>query len=585
MSNRSGAVHVATTMRIYKGKTYTTHLLRRTYREGQSVKHETLGNLSHLPVEAIQMIRDYLRGEKFVKAQEAFEIERSLPHGHVAAALGTLYRVGLDRIISSKPSVERDLVVAMIVSRIIAPSSKLATARGLAQETQLSSLGQVLGLDKTSEDDLYSAMDWLVQRQDNIEKALASRQLKEGSLVLYDVTSSYFEGRKCCLAHHGHSRDGQKEKLQIVYGLLCDEGGCPVAVEVFDGNTADPKTFSAQVEKVRTKFKLTRVVMVGDRGMITDARIREDLAGTKGLDWITALRSGTIQKLVECGTLQLSLFDQKDMAEITHPDYPGERFIACRNPLLAAERKRKREELLQCTEQKLQGIADATRRPKRKLKGKDKIGLRVGRVIQQYKMQKHFTLDIQEDAFSFTRDQAGIDTEAAVDGIYVVRTSVPATKLDAQKVVAAYKNLSCVERAFRSLKTVDLKIRPINHYLEKRVRSHVFLCMLAYYIEWHMRQALAPMLFDDDDKATAKALRQSVVAPAVRSHKAAQKASTKKTIDGLVVHSFQTLLKDLATLNKNRLRTPSATDTFEMFTTPTPLQQRAFALLGLSHKL
>lgn len=586
MSNRTGAVHVATTKRKYKGKVYTTYLLRRTYREGSSVKHETLGNLSHLPKDIIEMIGSSLRGERWVPVEKAFEIVRSLPHGHVAAVIGILRKLGLEQIISSRRSKERDMAVAMVASRIIEPCSKLATARGLTEETLFTSLGETLGVKGSDENDLYFSMDWILARQSRIESILSKKHLTEGSLVFYDVSSSYFEGRKCPLASLGHNRDGKKGNLQIVYGLLCNEEGCPVAVEVFDGCTGDPKTFSKQVEKIRKNFKINRVVMVGDRGMITEARIKEDLRPIAGLDWITALRASSIRNLVESGFIQLSLFDQQDMGEITHPDYPAERLIACKNPLLAEERGRKREELLLCTERELEKIAQAAMRTKRKLKGKEEIALRVGRVINRYKVQKHFTLEITENSFSYKRNEESIDLEKSLDGIYVIRTSVPGKVLDAEKVVGAYKNLSAVERAFRSLKTVDLKVRPINHHLSNRVRAHIFLCMLAYYVEWHMRKALALVLFDDDDKAAAKALRTSVVAPAKRSFRALQKTYTNRTDKDLPVHSFQTLLKDLATLAKNRVRLKGSDDeTFAMFTTPTTLQQHVFDLLGVSYKM
>jgi len=531
------------------------------------------------------MIRGYLRGEKFVRAEDSFEIVRSLPHGHVAAALGVFRQSGLEHVIASKVSQQRDLVAAMIVSRIIEPCSKLATARGLGVETQFSSLGEALQLEEVDENSLYGAMDWLLARQKKIEAGLAKEHFAEGSLVFYDVSSSYFEGRTCSLARMGHNRDGDNGQPQIVYGLLCNEEGCPVAVEVFEGNTSDPKTFTEQVSKVRKRFRLKRVVMVGDRGMITQARIREDLAGIEGLDWITALRAPSIRLLLESGTIQLSLFDRTDLAEITHPDYPGERLIACKNPLLAEERRRKREDLLNATEKELQAVVLATQRARAPLRGKDKIALRVGRMINHYKVAKHFILDIREDSFSFKRNQENIDQEKALDGIYVIRTSLSTKVLEAERTVAAYKNLSVVERAFRSLKTVDLKVRPIFHRLADRVRAHIFLCMLAYYIEWHMRKALAPLLFDDDDKQAAKALRTSIVAPAKRSPRALAKASSRKNHEGLPVHSFQTLIHDLATLTKNHVRTADTTETFQMLSTPTPLQRRAFELLNVPVKL
>ena len=472
----------------------------------------------------------------------------------------------------------------MIVARVIEPSSKLATARGLGDESAFSSLSEELKIISASEDELYAAMDWLLPRQARIEDQFAKKHLESGTLALYDLTSTYFEGTKCPLAKFGHNRDGKRGKLQIVFGLLCSPEGCPVAVEVFEGNTGDPKTLASQVQKLRDRFELERVILVGDRGMITEARIRKDLKGVEGLDWISALRSPAIAKLLKAEAFQLSFFDEKDLAEITHPDYPGERLIVCRNPLLAEERKRKRQELLEATERKLEKIRIATQRKKNPLKGKDKIALRVGREIGQYKVQKHFRITITDDSFDSERDEEGIAMEAALDGFYVIRTSVAAEVLTAEKTVAAYKRLSVVERAFRSLKTVDLKVRPIHHRLADRVRAHVFLCMLAYYVEWHMREALAPILFDDDDKETASAMRTSVVAPAQRSPSAKLKAQTKRTEDGLVVNSFQTLLKHLATLTKNHMvaKLTEGTPSFVQYSNPTALQKRALDLLKLS---
>jgi transposase len=539
-----------------------------------------------LPVPIIELIRNSLKGERFVRAEECFQIFRSRPHGQVAAVLGTLRKIGLSKMIYSKRNRQRDLVEAMVVSRLISPCSKLATARNLKEETLASSLGQLLDLQELEEDELYAAMDWLLSRQQKIESSLAREHFSEGSLVFYDVSSSYFEGRKCPLAFLGHSRDEVSGKLQIVYGLLCNQEGCPVSVEVFEGNTADPKTLGAQVQKIRERFHLRRLVIVGDRGMITEARIREDLRGIEGLEWITSLRAPTIQQLVNSGALQLTLFDETDLAEIIHPDYPQERLIACRNPLLAAERARKRKDLIQGTERLLDAIVQATQRTSRKLKGKDKIALRVGRVINHYKVAKYFDCEIEEDSFSYSHNQKKIQQDALLDGIYVIRTSVPKNVLESEQVVSAYKNLSVVERAFRSLKTIDLKVRPIYHRLADRVRAHVFLCMLAYYVEWHMRKALAPILFDDHDKESAKSQRTSVVAPARRSKKALQKMHSKQTEDGIPVHSFQTLLKDLATLTKNDVRTTTVPDAaLEMFSTPTPLQKQAFKLLGISYKM
>ena len=558
-------------------------LLRESYRDGGKVKSRTLANLTHWPSDKIDNLRRVLRGETLVGPDDAFEVRRSLPHGHVLAVLGTLRRTALDRIISSRASPERSLTVAMIVARVIEPRSKLATARGFGEETAFNSLAEELDVVSSSEEELYKAMDWLLPRQERIENALAKRHLSGGTICLYDVTSTYFEGRTCPFAKLGHNRDGKKGKLQIVIGLLCSPEGCPIAVEVFDGNTGDPTTLAAQIQKLRERFDLRHVIIVGDRGMITEARIREDLKPVEGLEWITALRAPAIGKLIKAGAIQMSFFDEKDLAEITHPDYPGERLIVCKNPILAAERARKRKELLEATERKLQKIREATLRKRNRLTGKDKIGLRVGKDIGKYKMRKHFRIKITDDSFDFERDSESISNEAALDGIYVIRTSVAAEALDDQETVRAYKSLSVVERAFRSLKTIDLKIRPIHHRLKDRVRAHVFLCMLAYYVEWHMREALAAILFDDEDKAVAGELRPSVVAPAQRSPKAAAKAQSKKTADGLPVHSFQTLIRDLATLTKNRVsaKIPGAPE-FIQYSTPTRLQRYALGLLKLS---
>lgn len=559
-------------------------LLRESFREFGKVKKRTLANLSKLPETTIEQIRILLRGGKVIEnVQEHFEVVRSLPHGHVAAVLGSLFKSGLDRIIDPEKSRQLALVLAMIVSRIIAPGSKLATARGLDRTTAITSLGEQLDIEDADEDELYDAMDWLLQRQQSIEEALARRHLQNGTLVLYDVTSTYFEGRSCPLAQLGHNRDGKKGKLQIVIGLLCAADGCPVAVEVFEGNTADPNTVKNQLLKVRQRFGIERIVLVGDRGMITDARIREDLIDMEGVDWITALRAPQIAALVESGHLQLSLFDTRDMAEISHPDYPGERLVVCRNPYLAYQRAQKREELLKATERHLDKIVKATLRENRRLKGADKIGMRVGKVLGNYRMAKHFLIQIQADGFSYQRNHERIAREAALDGIYVIRTSVGQHIMDAEHSVKAYKNLSVVEQAFRSIKSVDLKVRPIFHRLGHRVKAHVFLCMLAYYIEWHMRQALAPILFDDHDKAAAQMQRDSIVAPAKRSLAAEAKARSKVCEDGMPVHSFRTLLLDLATIVKNTIRIKNDPEIagFEKITQPTALQQHALDLLGV----
>lgn len=559
-------------------------LLRESSRIDGKIVKRTLANLSDWPPSRIDALRRVLKGDALICPSHAFQIQRSMPHGHVAAVLGTLRNLSLEPILSRSPCQERNLVVAMIVARILFPSSKLATARGFHAETAISSLGAVLGLgDDIDETQLYHALDWLLARQHRIENALAKRHLPEGSLVLYDLSSTYFEGRHCPLARFGHSRDERSGNPQIVFGLLTDPEGCPVAVEVFEGNTGDPTTVAPQVDKLRQRFQLKQVVLVGDRGMLTSARIREDLKPQEGLQWISALKSIQIQQLVQGGALQLSLFDQRDLAEIQHPSYPGERLIACRNPLLAEERSRKRKELLEATEKQLNKIVEATKRNKKPLRGRREIGLAVGKILGRYKMGKHFTLSIEDDGFGCQRKTENIEREAALDGIYVIRTSVGAQALSSEQVVSSYKRLSDVERAFRSLKSVDLKIRPIYHRLADRVKAHVFLCMLSYYVEWHMRRALAPMLFDDHDSQAAEAARKSIVAPAERSQKAKSKDLLKRTEDGMPVHSFQSLLKDLATLTRNDVRVGD--QTLQMLTNPTTVQQRALQLLKASTAL
>jgi len=558
-------------------------LLREGWREGPKVRKRTLANLTHWPPHKIEALRRVLRDEAILAPRDAFTIERSRTHGHVAAVVGTIKKLGVDRLLASRRSPERDRAVALIAARVLAPDSKLATARALDANSATSTLGEMLGLETVEAEDLYAAMDWLEARQAKIEKTLAGRHLYDGTLVLYDVSSSYFEGRSCPLAAIGHPRDRKKGKLQIVFGLLCNADGCPVAVEVYEGNTGDPTTLKDQIEKVRTRFGLSRVVFVGDRGLLTSARIREELAPVEGLDWVSALRAEQIRKLAEDGgPLQLSLFDKTDLAEITHPDFPGERLVACMNPLLAAERARKREDLLQATERELEKVAAATRREKRALRGKDKIGLRVGKVLGRFKMAKHFEMTITETAFTYGRKHKAIEVEAALDGIYVLRTSVPKERLGAEDTVRVYKDLAKVERAFRCMKTVDLHVRPIHHRLVPRVRAHVFLCMLAYYVEWHMRRAWAPLLFAEDDPQGAAQRRGSPVKPATRSASAEAKALTKKTSEGETVHRFRGLLEHLATLTKNTIQPAGDLPAFERLTVPTPLQQKAFDLLGVS---
>jgi len=555
-------------------------LLRESYRDGGKVKTRTLANLTDWPDAKVEALRRVLKGETGGLGQGEAQIERSLPHGHVAAVLGMARKLKLDKLLPNGPERLSKLALAMLVARVLEPAAKLATARQLSEATAAHSLGAVLELGAVDEDELYAALDLLGEAQPRIEAALAKRHLRDGCLVLYDLTSSYLEGRKCELGQFGYGRDGKKGKLQIVFGLLCAADGCPVAVEVFEGNTGDPSTLAAQVTKLKERFGLSRVVLAGDRGMITKARIEEDLAPA-GLDWLTALRAPAIQELAaDNGPLQFSLFDERDMAEITSPDYPGERLIVCRNKALAAERARKREDLLAATEKELAKVAASVTRSRTPLAGADKIGLKAGAVLNKRKMAKHFELTITDASFSYSRKEASIQKEAALDGFYVLRTSVPAETLDAPAVVSAYKSLSQVERAFRSIKTVDLEVRPIHHRLAERVRAHVFLCMLAYYVTWHMHRSLAPMLFEDHDKDSAVQQRPSPVAPAKVSPAAKAKAASRKTADGQPVHSFRTLLQDLATLTCNTVRFGDA-PAVTMLAKPTPIQQEAFEKLGV----
>lgn len=577
MPSRNGRVHVATTTRSYKGKVYQSHLLRRTFRVGSQVKHETLGNISHLPAELIDLIRRSLAGEKFLPASEAFLVDRNLPHGHVQAVLGTLHRLGLDSLLSSKPCRQRDLVLAMIAERLLYPCSKLATTRLWHTTT----LAEELDLTAATEDDLYQAMDWLLAQKPRLEKKLAERHLHDRSLVLYDVSSSYYEGHTCPLARLGHNRDGKQGLPIIVYGLLTDTEGRPVAVDVYAGNTGDPTTVPDQVEKLRARFGLARVVLVGDRGMLTEPQIGK-LKQHPGLGWISALRGPAIGELVEAGSLQLSLFDNQNLAEIRSPDYPGERLMACFNPLLAEERRRKRQELLAATEKDLGRIAAEVARRKKSPLPEARIGLKVGKVLNRFKMAKHFELTMADGVFRWARRQNSIERETQLDGIYVVRTSEPMSRLSAEDTVRRYKSLAQVERAFRSLKGVDLRIRPIFHRTEDHVRAHIFLCMLAYYVEWHMRQALAPLLFQDEELSQDR-MRRDPVAPAQASASAKAKKANRVNADGVPVHSFETLLRELATRCRNTCRIPGdpTSTTFQQLTEPTPLQAHAFQLLGL----
>lgn len=569
MAKRTGgAMHVATTTRRYKDTTYQTHLLRRSVREGPKVRKETLANLSHLPVEAIEAIRRVLAGESLVGAEEAFSIRRSRPHGHVAAAWVQAKALGLAGLLGPACA-ERDVALALIIARVCRPGSKLATMRWWTDTT----LAADLGVAEVGSDAVYAAMDWLVDRQDAIEAQLAGRHLTAGGLVLFDLSGSYVEGRHNELAAHGYSRDGKRGKAQITYGLVTDVDGRPVAVEVFAGNTGDPTAFTAAVTKVRDRFGLAEVVMVGDRGMITQTRI-DDLRELPGAGWITALRAPAIAKLAGQGAIQLSLFDQTDLAEITSPDYPGERLVCCRNPALAAERARKRGELLAATEVELDKVTAAVTAGR--LKDAGKIGVRVGKVLNRFKMAKHYDLTIGEATFSYTRNHDAIDVEAALDGIYVVRTSVPADRLSAGEVVESYKRLRLVEAQFRSLKTVDLHLRPIHHRLAGRVRAHVLICMLAAYLTWHLRRAWAPLCFTDEDPPDR---RDDPVGKAHRSPAATAKASTRTTTHGEPAHGYQSLLDHLATLTRNDVTFADSDVVIDKLAEPTTTQRQAFDLL------
>ena len=569
MPTRGGSVHVVTTRRHYKDKVYETTLLRRTYREAGRVKNETVGNLSHLPPEAIQAIRQVLKGEQLVTASGAGEVGRSLPHGHVALVWQVARQLGLPGLLGAAGR-QRDLALALIVARVLRPASKLATTRWWADTT----LAEDLGVADASTDEVYAAMDWLAGRQDRIEQALARRHLEPGGLAYYDLSSSYVEGHHCQLAARGYSRDQKVGKDQIEYGLLTDHAGRPVAVEVFAGNTGDPAAFQAAVTTFRERFGLEELVLVGDRGMITSARVAA-LRELGGMGWITCLRAAAIKALAEDGPLQLGLFDQISLAEISHPDFPGERLVCCRNPALAAERARKRTELLAATEVELDKVARLVEGGK--LAGTAMIGVRVGKVLGRYKVAKHFDLQLTDTSFGYARRRAQIDAEAALDGIYVIPTSVTADRLDAAGVVEAYKRLANVERDFRSLKTIDLELRPIHHWRDGRVRAHVLVCMLAAYLVWHLRRALAPLCFTDEAPPT----RNDPVAVAQRSAAATAKASHRQLADGTPTHSFRTLLEHLATLTRNQVRFAQQPRpiTAELLATPTPLQRRAFDLV------
>ena len=561
-------MHVTTTTRRVGEREYTATLLRRSYRQDGKVKKETLANLSHLPADAIDALRRVLAGETLMNIEDAFEIECSLPAGHVTAALAMARRLDLSKLLDRSASRERDLCMAMIVGRVICPGSKLGTVRTLGQST-LAEECNVVGAD---EDDLYLAMDWLLDRQQQIEDRLAPRHLRDGEMVLYDVSSSYFEGRTCPLARLGYSRDGKSGLAQIIYGLLCDTDGRPVAVEVFTGELHDDKTLPSQITKLKDRFGLSRIVVVADRGMVTKANIQL-LSETDGVDWITALKAPTIKKLARSGVFQPSLFDEQNLGEITDvAEFPGERLIVCRNPLVGAQRARKRDELLAASEADLAQIAH--RVDQGTLLGADLIGLAVGPALKRYRMRKHFQIAITDTTFTYTRDTAGIAAEAALDGFYILRTSLTETDLTAGDVVRAYKNLEQAERAFGSLKGPDLQIRPIHHRLEDRVKAHVLICMLAYHLTWHLKAAWKPLLFTDQDRPTSP----DPVSKAIRSTSAQQKAQTKRTATGAPAHSYRTLLAELATQTRNTTRLHGHTSTFQKLTQPTPLQANALDL-------
>ena len=550
-----------------------TVLLRESYREGSKVCKRTLANLSALSAAQVQMIRATLRGDVLQPIDKTFEINASCAHGHVQAVFLAMQRLGFASLLGTKPCPERDLVCAMVASRIICPATKLATTR----LWHTSTLAAEFGVTDASEDDLYAAMDWLLLGQDRIQKKLEARHLKEDALVLYDLSSSYFEGSHCPLAKLGYSRDGKRGTLQVNYGLLTDDRGCPVAISVHDGNTSDSTTFMPQVTRLREQFGIKRMVMVGDRGMISQKAI-DEMSKDDDLAWITALRSSAIRTLVQQGAVQMGLFDERNLLEISSPDFPGERLVACRNPELAKLRVHTRDDLLAATEKDLQSIQ--ARVAAGKLAGADKIGVAVGKVVNRYKVAKHFELTITDDSLTFTRKIDSIVAEAALDGLYIIRTSVQAQRMDAPACVRTYKSLAQVERAFRSIKTMDLKVRPIHHHLEGRVRSHIFLCMLAYYVEWHMRQVWREITFADEDQA-AKLVRDPV-APATRSDAAMKKVLSLTLEDGSPVHSFQTLMAQLQAIVRNTCRTPgSAADapTFEIITTPNHTQKRALELI------
>jgi transposase len=577
MPARRGAIHVATTRRVYKGKTYVTHLLRRSIRKGATVTHETLGNLSHLPDHLIDIIKRSLKGETFVPAAETFRTTRTLPHGHVEAVLTMIRKLGLEDLIASKPSRQRQLVFAMITERLLFPSSKLANTRHWRDTT----LAEELDVVDATEHDLYDAMDWLLARQGAIEKKLARRHFGDGALVLYDVTSSYYEGKTCPLARFGHDRDGKTGRPIIVYGTLTDADGRPVAVQVYPGNTADPKTVPDQVETLTKRFGLSRVVLVGDRGMLTQTQI-DTLKKHPGLGWVSALRSGAIRRLLADGILIRETLETERLAEITSPEFPGERLMACYNPQLAEQRRHKRQELLAATEAQLKALAASVARPGGPLQKAAEIGVRAGKIINHYKMAKHFTLTIRDGGLEWARKEDAIQKEELLDGIYVIRTSEPAERLSAADGVRSYKRLTLVEQAFRCLKGIDLLVRPIYHHTAERVRAHILLCLLAYYVEWHLRQKWEPLLFEDEELALDRN-RRDPVAPAKASKSALQKKKTKLNPDGLPVHSFRTLIAHMGTRCRNTCvvtSDPKQTPFFQV-TDPDALQAEALRLIRM----
>ncbi len=577
MPARNGAVHVATTKRVYNGKTYVTHLLRRSIRKGKNVTHETLGNLSYLPDHLIEIIKRSLKGETFVPAADAFKITRSLPHGHVEAVLKMIRKLGLDDLIASEPSRRRNLVVAMIAERLLFPSSKLANTRHWIDTT----LAEELDVADATEDHLYDAMDWLLQRQSAIEKKLAKRHLSEEALVLYDVTSSYYEGKTCPLAHFGHDRDGKTGCKIIVYGMLTDADGRPVAVHVYPGNTGDPKTVPDQVETLTKRFGLSRVVLVGDRGMLTQTQI-DVLKKHPGLGWISALRSGSIRCLLAKGQLIRKDLEAERLAEITSPEFPGERLVACYNPQLAEQRRQKRQDLLAATQAELEALVARVAKSSDRPETAAEIGLRAGKIINHYKMAKHFTLTIRDGHLGWARKDDAIANEEMLDGIYVIRTSELSERLTAADAVRSYKRLALVEQAFRCLKGIDLLVRPIHHRTADRVRAHILLCLLAYYVEWHLRQVWEPLLFEDEELAVDRCHRDPV-APAESSASARQKKKTPMTASGLPVQSFRTLMAHLGTRCRNTCLVSAAPDPtpFHQVTEATALQAEALRLIAV----